>query len=121
MFFLYIILIAFALFGLLMLMQYIFLHFLRIKSSGCKNYQVLCISEPPAGDIEFETRLALSRLEWIDKSCYDGILITDCGLSDVNRNICRAICEKSGFNMISIDNLKQTEEEICLWKEMKPR
>ena len=90
----------FAILGFILFIKGLVTAFLRIKDSSCSTNLLLKINNSSRNRIEFETKIALSRLRWYNIKKYDNIYIIACGLTKENFLICKELCSRYDVKLL---------------------
>ncbi len=100
MYFFYIIVSFFALIGVFFTVKEIAISFLRIKENSYSTNLLITIKDDKSGDIDLETKIALSRLKWYNIKRYDNVFIVGCGLSLESFKVCEDHCRNADIKLM---------------------
>lgn len=90
----------FAILGFILFIKGLVTAFLRINDSSCSTNLLLKINNSSKNQIEFETKIALSRLRWYNINKFDNIYVVACGLSQENFALCEELCNKFDVELL---------------------
>ena len=107
----FIILGFFAILGIILSIKGLITEFLRIKDQCCSTSLLLTINNSSKNQIEFETKIALSRLRWYNIKKYDNLYIVASGLSRENFLLCEELCSRYDVKLL---DEKEFLRQICV-------
>ena len=108
MYLLYLIVGFFAFLGVVLFIKEIVLSFLLVKDTCCSAHLLIVIKNSSKNQIEFETKIALSRLRWYNRKGYKNLYVVGSGLTDENFKICEAICKRFDVDLMDVTELSET-------------
>ena len=111
MYLLYFLLVFFAVLGLISFIKGLATSFLRVEDTCCSTNLLITINNSQKNCIEFETKIALSRLRWYNIKRFDKVYVVGKKLNDENYRLCSELCNEFDVELLDLEKFSDKISE----------